>query len=88
MFVKENQNIKKKKSDLYTDLFINRIIELENQLSEKNAIINYLTMQLIPKSQDKTICSCNHNTNHKIKINKDKGNSTQLDKKKIHQTKP
>ena len=88
MFVKENPNRKKKKSDLYTDLFINRIIELENQLSEKNAIINYLTMQLIPKSQDKTICSCNHNTNHEIKINKDKGNSIQLDKKKIHQTKP
>ena len=88
MFVKENPNRKKKKSDLYTDLFINRIIELENQLSEKNAIINYLTMQLIPKSQDKTICSCNHNTNLKIKINKDKGNSIQLDKKKIHQTKP
>ena len=87
MFVKENPN-RKKKSDLYTDLFINRIIELENQLSEKNAIINYLTMQLIPKSQDKTICSCSHNTNYKIKINKDKGNNTQLNKKKIHQTKP
>ena len=40
-------------SDFYTDLLKKRIIELENQLSEKNPIINYLMMQLIPKSQDK-----------------------------------
>ena len=39
--------------DFYTDLLKKRIIELENQLSEKNPIINYLMMQLIPKSQDK-----------------------------------
>ena len=67
-------------SDLYTHLLKNRIIELENQLSEKNAIINYLTMQLIPKSQDETICSCSHNNNHKTKINKNKDNATQLEK--------
>ena len=34
------------------------IIELENQLLKNNAIISSLTIQLIPKSQDKTICSC------------------------------
>ena len=67
-------------SDLYTDLLKNRIIELENRLSEKNAIISYLTMQLIPKSQDKKICSCSHNNNHKTKSNKDKDNDTQLEK--------
>ena len=68
-------------SDLYTDLLKNRIIELKNQLSDTNAIINYLTMQLIPKSQDKTIiCSCSHNNNHKAKINKDKNNDNQLEK--------
>ena len=52
-------------SDLYTELPKNCIIEFENHLSEKNAIIDYSTMQLIPKSQDKTICSCSHNNNHK-----------------------
>ena len=67
-------------SDLYTDLLKNRIIEFENQLSKKNAIINYLTMQLIPKSYDKIICSCSHKNNHKIKSNKDKDNDTQLEK--------
>ena len=46
---------------IYTYLLKIRIIELENQLSE---------MQLISKSQDKTICCCSHN-NHKTKINKD-----------------
>lgn len=29
----------------------------------------------------KTMCSCNHNNNHKTKINKDKDNGTQLEKK-------
>ena len=42
--------------------------------------INYLTMQLIPKSQDKTICSCSHNNNHKSNIDKDRDNDTQLKK--------
>ena len=73
-------------NDLYTDLLQNRIKELKNKLSEKNAIINYLTMQLIQKSKDKTICSCSQNNNHKTKINKNKDNDTQW-KKKIYQTK-
>ena len=67
-------------SDLYTDLLKNCIIELENQLLENNAIITYLTMQLIPKSQNKTMCSCSNNNNHKTKMNKDKENDTQLEK--------
>ena len=66
-------------SSLNTDYLKNRIIELGNHLSEKNAVINYLTMQLIPKSQDKEICSCNHNNNHKNKINKDEDSDTQLE---------
>ena len=37
-------------------------------------------MQLIPKSLDKTICSCSYNNNHKNKIKKDKDNDTQLEK--------
>ena len=55
-------------------------MEFEKQLSEKNAIINYSTMQLIPQSQDKTICNWSHNNNHKNKIKKDKDNDTQLEK--------
>ena len=53
-------------------------MELEKQLSEKNAIANYFTMQLIPKYLDKTIRSCSQNNNHKI--NEDKHNDTQLEK--------
>ena len=37
-------------------------------------------MQLIPQSQDKTICNCSFNNNHKNKIKKDKDNDTQLEK--------
>ena len=35
-------------------------------------------MQLSQKSQNKTICSCSHNNNHKTKINKDKDTSSWL----------
>ena len=55
-------------------------MELKKQLLEKNAIIKYLRMQLIPKSQDKTICCFTHLYKHKNKINKDKDNDTQLEK--------
>ena len=51
-------------NDLHTDLLKNCIRGLEKQLPEKNAIINYLTMQLIQKFQDKTICSYSNNNNH------------------------
>ena len=37
-------------------------------------------MQLIPRSQDKTICSYIHNNNHKTEINEDKDSDTQLEK--------
>ena len=50
-------------NDSYADLKYH-IMELEKQLLEKNAIINYLTLELIPKSKDKTICCCSHNDNH------------------------
>ena len=55
-------------------------MESKKHLLEKNAISNYLMMQLIPKSQDKTICCCIHLNKHKNKINKDKDNNTQLEK--------
>ena len=67
-------------SDLYADMLKNHLMELEKQLLENNAFINYLAIQLIPKSQDKTIGCCSHNDNHKNKINKDKDNDTQLEK--------
>ena len=67
-------------NDSYADLLKYNIMELEKQLLEKNAIINYFTLELIPKSQDKAICCCSHNDNHKNKINKDKDNDTQLEK--------
>ena len=66
--------------DLYTDLLKNRIAGLENQLAEKNAIINYLTIQLILKFQNKTIWTCSSNNNQNTKINKDKINDTQREK--------
>ena len=66
--------------DLYTDLLKNRIAGLGNQLAEKNAIINYLTIQLILKFQNKTIWTCSSNNNQNTKINKDKVNDIQRKK--------
>ena len=42
-------------NDLYVDLLKNRISELENQLTEKNVIISYLTTQLVTKSQNTSV---------------------------------
>ena len=43
-------------SGFYVDLLKSRISELEKQLLEKNAVINFLTLQSISKPQDKTTC--------------------------------
>ena len=43
-------------SGFYVDLLKSRISELEKQLLEKNAVINFLTLQLISKPQDKMGC--------------------------------
>ena len=39
-------------NNLYVELLKNRISDLEKQLTEKNAIINFLTTQPVTKSQD------------------------------------
>ena len=43
-------------SGFYVDLLKSCISELEKQLLEKNAVINFLTLQSISKPQDKTTC--------------------------------
>ena len=70
------------KVNLHRDLKI-LTIELKNQLFVKNVIINYLTAQLFPKSQDKTICICSHITTIKLRLIKIKISKSNL-KKKIH----
>ena len=37
---------------LHVDIFKNRILELEKQLSEKNTIIDFLTKHLVANSHD------------------------------------
>ena len=48
-------------SFLYVHIFKNRILELEKQLSEKNTITDFLTMQLAANSQDISKSNCSHN---------------------------
>ena len=50
---------------LYVDLLNNRISELENQLTEKNAVISYLTTQLVTKSQNISVNQNSRNVGHK-----------------------
>ena len=47
-------------SFLYIDILKNRILELKKQLSEKNTIIDFLTTQLVAKSQDTSKSKCSH----------------------------
>ena len=49
---------------MFVDLLKNRISELENQLTEKNAIISYLTTQLVTKSKNTSVNQNSHNTDH------------------------
>ena len=53
------------KNDLYVDLLKTWISELENQLTEKNAIISYLTTRLVTKSQNTSVNQNSHNIDHK-----------------------
>ena len=71
-------------SGFYVDLLKSSISELEKQLLEKNAVINFLTLQLISKPQDKTTCKCSHNKNYQNGINNDKENDTALEKEVNH----
>ena len=73
-------------SDLYTELLKKRIKELENQLSEKNPIINNLMMELIPKFQDKKYVVALAITIIKLRLIKTKI-ATPNWKNKIYQTK-
>ena len=53
--------------NFYTDRLKNRISELEKQLSEKNAVIDFLTSQFITKPLDtSTNKSISNNDNHQI----------------------
>ena len=73
-------------SDLYTELLKKRIKELENQLSEKNPIINNLVMELIPKFQDKKYVVALAITIIKLRLIKTKITTPNW-KNKIYQTK-
>ena len=48
-------------SFLYVDIFKNRILEFEKQLSEKNTILDFLTTQLVANYQDVSKINCSHN---------------------------
>ena len=51
-------------NNLYVELLKNRISDLEKQLTEKNAIINFLTTQLVTKSQDTSVHNNFRNNKH------------------------
>ena len=51
-------------NNLYVELLKNRISDLEKQLTEKNAIINFLTTQLVTKSQDTSVHNNIRNNKH------------------------
>ena len=50
---------------LYVDLLQNRIWELENQLTEKTAVISHLTIKLITKSQNTSVDQNSRNIGYK-----------------------
>ena len=50
---------------LYADLLKNWISELKNQLTEKNAVISYLTTQPVTKSQNTSLNQNSCNIDHK-----------------------
>ena len=53
--------------NFYTDMLENRISKLEKQLSEKNAVIDFLTSQFITKPLDtSTNKNISDNNNHQI----------------------
>ena len=51
-------------NNLYVELLKNRISDLEKQLTEKNVIINFLTTQLVTKSQDTSVHNNFRNNKH------------------------
>ena len=57
-------NPTKPENNLYVELLKNRILDLEKQLTEKNVIINFLTTQLVTKSQDTSVHNNIRNNKH------------------------
>ena len=68
---------------LYVDIPKIRILELEKELSEKNSIIDFLTMQPVANSQDISKSNCSHNIIQRNHINKDKNNDSLHEEKGI-----
>ena len=65
-----NSNSKDISNDnFYTGLLKNRISELEKQLAEKNAIIEFLSAQIISKPPDKTRKDSSDNYRYRINDN-------------------
>ena len=56
-------------SSFYTGLLKNRISELEKQLTDKNAIIEFLSAQIISKPPDKTCKDSIDNYRHRSNDN-------------------
>ena len=48
-------NLTTPENNSYVELLKNRISDLEKQLTEKNAVINFLTTQLVTKSQGSSV---------------------------------
>ena len=53
-------------NNFYTDMLKNWISELEKQLSEKSAVIGFLTLQFITKPLDTSTSNISDNNNHQI----------------------
>ena len=63
-------------SFLFVDILKNRILELKKQLFGKNTIIDFLIMQLVAISQDKSKSKFSHNIIKRNRTNKDKNNDS------------
>ena len=57
-------NLTTPENNSYVELLKNRISDLEKQLTEKNAIINFLTTQLVTKSQGTSVHNNIRNNKH------------------------
>ena len=65
--------------NFYTDMLKNRISELEKQVSEKNAVIDFLTSQFITKPLDtSTNKNVGDNNNHQVASGNNKYNHNEV----------
>ena len=65
--------------NFYTELLKKRISELEKQLSEKNAIIDFLSAQIISKPPDTASTDCGDNRRQRNDTNKSKNYDVPLE---------